>query len=271
MSDTTHLSQIIELLREDGPPLQASCTIGRHSVDCVVEGSSYVIPISQSLPRALENLRCNLESRFKTKLYFHHCLHCIQYSSSGMALQMAQGRVGTCAIHIASVKPLFYCSDYFCYADFCPNYLPVIVPPDPINLMEHFTDFQGAARDVLAYRHGTIVLGKSNSEVSKGLCNTIVRTATRHPKPIRIFINTDGIRLVDFGMHKAFTIVSPPDLARWQEINANTTSEQVISNPRVKSQLGLDQLGEGDCDSAVLAGVRLWQDAHELETVNSTK
>lgn len=269
MSDTPTWQAVV-LVREDSL-LQVSCSLGNDSLLCSAEGVSYELPLDVSLPRTLETLRQQLEVQFSTPLHFRHCLHCIHYSTSGMALQMAQGRTGTCRLHIISVTPLYVCDDYFCYRDFRPEVAPEIALPDPIESMEYCQDFLGTSQQLSIYRHGTGVVGKSSTDLSKRLCDTLIRSAIRHPVAISLSANGSGVRFVDFGLRKVFSVVTPSELTSWSERTPATTDMAVFPNPRVREQLGLDKLPEADRLSSAIALIRLWRDAQELEPVASSK
>jgi hypothetical protein len=257
--------QAVMLDREDGSLLEVSCSLSNHALLCSADGVSYDLPLDVSLPRTLESLRQQLEVQFSTTLHFRHCLHCIHYSSSGMALQMAQGRTGICGLHSTSVSPLFVCDDYFCYCDFSPRVAPEIEPPDSIETMEYCQDFLRCSQELSIYRHGTGVVGKSSTKVSKLLCDTLIRSAMRHPRTVSVSINSSGVRFVDFGLQKVFSVVTQADVTKWLEKEPTTSDVVVFPNPRVREHLGLNDLAEADRLSSAIALIRLWRDAQELE------
>jgi hypothetical protein len=263
--------QVVELIRENGSVVQVLCSLDGDSLICVSGGDRYVVPFDVSLPRTLESLRRQLEVQFASTLHYRHCLHCIQYSSSGMALQMAQGKVGVCKLHTLNVSPLFACNDFFSYWDFRPMVVPELPLPDPIESLEDCLGFLGASEQVSVYRYGTAAARRSSTEVSKRLCDTWIRSVVRHPRSITIALHSSGVRFANLRSQKVFTAVTASDLAKWQESQEANIDMRIFPNPRVREQLGLNQLVGPDRQAAVIAWLRLWRDAHELEPVASSE
>lgn len=254
------------IVLDSGTELPATFSIALNDITCQVEAHSAQAIVVNSLPKAIASIRRELEQSVGT-FAFKNCIHCIHYSSSEMARQMAKGKVGTCTYHSTAVEPLDYCDNFLSYRAFRPNFTPSMRPLDTESVLTQVALSFGVNYRATVYRNGTTVSGTAATRGSKMLCDTKIRAVRRHPRPILLATTNDGGRFVTLAAGKVFTYISAAEILCGLQEQTHPGYSSVITNPQARQILGLNILPEQDHIAAVFAWVRLWLDAQDLTPV----
>lgn len=251
---------------EGSGPIQINYRVFAKTLEWKIDATTRSIPIADSFPRAVEELRKTLSSTMGTLVHFRHCIHCISYECSGMALEMSKGMLGTCTHHKMHVEPLFACDDFFSFWDFRPSSYDGVSPlTGTARLMGTLKRLEVCEPHMaFIYKYGTCAISTYRKPLVRQIRNHKLRLLRRHPQPIIVSDPSKGSVLVQFGRSMICTVIFDEDLFNWRSKNNFEDGTSLFPNPRVATRLGLDGLTQEARMAAILGWSRVLLDAEEL-------